>query len=142
MGSEPRIAREQRWHPLREECVLFTSHRGGRPSIGNTHPPREAVPPSYDTTCALCPGNPRLRGANPPYTGVYWFTKDLPCFSTEASESPPGDALYQTRRARGTAVVVCYCPDQSKTFVDLTDEEPRAGVDLCVERYAVLGGLS
>jgi UDPglucose--hexose-1-phosphate uridylyltransferase len=139
MGSEPPIVWEQRWHPLREEWVLFTSHRGGRPWIGDTHPPREAVPPAYDPSCALCPGNPRLRGANPPYAGVYWFTNDLPCFSTEAPEPPPGDALYQTRPARGTAEVVCYHPDHGKTFVDLTDEETRAVVDLWAERYAVLG---
>ena len=87
----------------------------------------------------LCPGNPRLRGANPPYHGVYWFTNDLPCFSTEASDPPRGDALYQTRPAWGAAEVVCYHPDHSKTFVDLTDEEARAVVDLWAERYAVLG---
>jgi UDPglucose--hexose-1-phosphate uridylyltransferase len=130
---------EQRWHPLREEWVLFTSHRGGRPWIGDTHPPGEVSPASYDPTCALCPGNRRIKGANPPYSGVYWFTNDLPCFSTEAPDAPSGDEFYQTRPAWGTAEVVCYHPDHGKTFVDLRDEETRAVVDLWAERYAVLG---
>ena len=48
MSHDPHIVWEQRWHPLREEWVLFTSHRGGRPWIGDTHPPWEPTPPSYD----------------------------------------------------------------------------------------------
>ena len=90
MATEPPRVWEQRWHPFREEWVLFTSHRGGRPWIGDTHPPREDAPPSYDPSCALCPGNARLGGANPRYTGVYWFTNDLPCFSNEARPSEGG----------------------------------------------------
>jgi UDPglucose--hexose-1-phosphate uridylyltransferase len=138
MANEAPRVWEQRWHPFREEWVLFTSHRGGRPWIGDTHPPREAALPSYDPSCALCPGNARLRGANPRYSGVYWFTNDLPCFSNEATPSR-GDAFYRTRPAWGTAEVVCYHPDHGKTFVDLSDDETQAVVDLWAERYATLG---
>jgi UDPglucose--hexose-1-phosphate uridylyltransferase len=137
MSTAPH-AWEQRWHPLRQEWVLFTSHRGGRPWIGDTHPPREATPPSYDPTCALCPGNKRLGGQNPLYTGVFWFPNDLPCFAPDAPP-PDGDDFYQTRPARGTAEVVCYHPDHGKTFVDLTDKETGAVVDLWAERYEALG---
>jgi UDPglucose--hexose-1-phosphate uridylyltransferase len=139
MGNDSPVVWEQRWHPLREEWVLFTAHRGGRPWVGDTHPPREAEPPAYDPTCALCPGNQRLGGVNPTYTGAYWFTNDLPCFSTEAPEPPHEDTLYQTRPAWGTAEVVCYHPNHGKTFVDLSDEQARAVVDLWAERYVVLG---
>jgi UDPglucose--hexose-1-phosphate uridylyltransferase len=139
MSPDPKVVWEQRWHPLREEWVLFTSHRGGRPWIGETHAPRDAEPPSYDPTCALCPGNKRIRGENPPYTGAYWFTNDLPCFGPDAPTPSDGDALYRTRPARGTAEVVCYHPDHGKTFVDLTDDEARAVVDLWSERYKALG---
>jgi UDPglucose--hexose-1-phosphate uridylyltransferase len=139
MDNELQTVLEQRWHPLREEWVLFTSHRGARPWVGDTHPPREVSLPSYDPTCALCPGNQRIHGTNPPYTGAYWFTNDLPCFSAEAPDPPHGDALYQTRPAWGTAEVVCYHPDHGKTFVDLSDEEVRAVVELWAERYVVLG---
>ena len=139
MSHDPTIVWEQRWHPLREEWVLFTSHRGGRPWIGETHSPRDAQPPAYDPTCALCPGNKRIRGENPPYTGAYWFTNDLPCFAGEAMRPPSSDDLYRTRPPLGTAEVVCYHPDHNKTFVDLTDEEARAVVDLWADRYQTLG---
>lgn len=139
MSTDRPVVWEQRWHPLREEWVLYTSHRGGRPWIGETHPPREEEPPVYDPACALCPGNARLRGRNPVYTGAYWFTNDLPCFSTDAPASPAGDDLYQSRPALGTAEVVCYLPDHNKQFVDLTDEQARAVVDLWTERTVVLG---
>ena len=130
---------EQRWHPLREEWVLFTAHRGGRPWIGDTHKPAAKALPSYDPTCALCPGNKRLTGQNPDYTGVYWFTNDLPCFSPDSVPEELADSLYQVKAASGTAEVVCYSPDHAKTFVDLTDAETRAVVDLWTERYVVLG---
>ena len=51
---------EQRWHPLREEWVLFTAHRGGRPWLGEVKAPADPDVPAYDPTCALCPGNRRL----------------------------------------------------------------------------------
>lgn len=139
MSLDPEVVWEQRWHPLREEWVLFTSHRGGRPWIGETHAPAEVDPPAYDPTCALCPGNRRLRGENPDYTGTYWFTNDLPCFAPDAPGSPDGDSFYRTRPAVGTAEVVCYHPDHGKTFVDLADDEARAVVDLWTERYRELG---
>ncbi len=132
---------EQRWHPLREEWVLYTSHRGGRPWIGDTHKPAENTPPSHDPTCALCPGNKRVQGENPAYTGVYWFTNDLPCFANEAPAPRviAGDDFYRARPALGTAEVVCYSPNHAKTFVDLTDAEGAAVVDLWAARYRELG---
>jgi len=132
---------EQRWHPLREEWVLYTSHRGGRPWIGDTHNAADIPPPSYDPTCALCPGNLRLEGRrNPDYAGVYCFTNDLPCFG--GGEASASDAFYQTKRATGTAEVVCYSPDHGKTFVDLRDEECAAVVALWADRYRALGSRS
>ncbi|MFM1851435.1 MAG: Galactose-phosphate uridylyltransferase [Verrucomicrobiota bacterium] len=128
---------EQRWHPLREEWVLYTSHRGGRPWIGDTHRHAESTPPAYDPTCALCPGNKRVKGSNPAYTGAYWFTNDLPCFG--GGMPTTGDGFYRTKDATGTAEVVCYSPDHGKAFVDLTDDECTAVVALWTERYCELG---
>ena len=125
---------EQRWHPLREEWVLFSSHRGGRPWVGDTHPASEVVPPVYDPTCALCPGNIRVRGRNPHYTGAYCFTNDAPCFSNDAPAPSQGDEFYRTLAVAGTAEVICYHPDHNKTFVDLTDAETRGVVDLWAQR--------
>lgn len=130
---------EQRWHPLREEWVLFSSHRGGRPWIGDTHLPSEETPPHYDPTCALCPGNARVKGENPRYTGAYWFTNDLPPFGNDATAPEYSDDLYRTKQVTGTAEVVCYSPDHAKTFVDLSDDETRAVVELWKKRTEVLG---
>jgi len=137
--SSKSVVWEQRWHPLREEWVLYTSHRGGRPWIGDTHAAAEGEPPSYDPTCALCPGNARMHGRNPDYRSVYGFTNDLPCFSAEAGAPSAGDAFYQTRPATGTAEVVCYSPDHRKTFVDLTDEECAEVVAWWADRSRELG---
>ncbi len=130
---------EQRWHPLREEWILYTSHRGGRPWIGETHAATALQPPTYDPTCALCPGNPRLHGTNPAYSGVFVFENDLPCFSTAlAPEPPPGDPLQSRRPAHGTAEVICYHPDHAKSFPDLTAEECARVATVWAERTASL----
>jgi UDPglucose--hexose-1-phosphate uridylyltransferase len=81
----------------------------------------------------------RLRGQNPSYTGTFWFTNDLPCFAPDSPSPPDGDDVYAARPARGTAEVVCYHPDHSKQFVDLSDMEASAVVDLWTERYVALG---
>lgn len=130
---------EQRWHPFRGEWVLFTSHRGGRPWIGDTHRPKAEPIPSYDPACALCPGNKRLKGANPNYGGAYWFTNDLPCFSLESPNTDGGDLLYKTKPACGTAEVVCYHPDHGKTFADLSLAQAEDVVALWTDRTRILG---
>ena len=63
-SSDPRVW-EQRWHPFREEWILFTSHRASRPWMGETKPFEEKPEPSYDPVCYLCPGNERVAGRNP-----------------------------------------------------------------------------
>ncbi len=130
---------EQRFHPLRREWVLYTSHRGGRPWIGDTHQAATQTPPHYDPTCALCPGNARVKGENPNYSGVYCFTNDLPTFDTDAPAPAISDDFYRARAVKGTAEVICYSPDHAKTFVDLTDAETRAVVALWKQRTQELG---
>ena len=133
------MAWEQRWHPLRGEWVLFTSHRAARPWNG------EAVtiaarPPAYDPTCYLCPGNERVGGArNPMYDGVWWFTNDLPCFSADAPAAASDDDVYRRRSAAGTAEVVCYHPDHGRTFGELSADQSTAVIDTWCERSAALG---
>ncbi len=129
---------EQRWHPLREEWVLYTEHRGGRPWAGETKPPEIERPASYDPACALCPGNERLRDQNPAYEGVYWFPNDLPPFSDEAPAPPGGDELYRVRPVRGASEVLCYHPDHGKTFAELGPGQAAAVVRAWRERYVEL----
>jgi UDPglucose--hexose-1-phosphate uridylyltransferase len=133
---------EQRWHPLREEWVLYTAHRGQRPWLGEMKKSDTKEMPSYDPTCALCPGNKRLKGTNPQYSGVFWFTNDLPCFA-EPDTAPEIlgeiDPLYRRRPAHGTAEVVCYHPDHGRTFADLTSDQALQVIDLWTDRYKELG---
>jgi UDPglucose--hexose-1-phosphate uridylyltransferase len=129
---------EQRWHPFRGEWVLFTTHRGGRPWSGETVPPPRAPAAKYDPKCPLCPGNLRLKGRNPAYSGVYWFENDLPAFGGPTDGIGSGDGLYRARPASGTAEVVCYHPDHHRTFADLAVGEAEAVVEAWTERSKVL----
>ena len=124
---------EQRWHPLREEWVLFTAHRGGRPWIGELVETGDE--PAPDPNNALAPGAPRVGGAeNPAYAGTYCFTNDLPCFSNQAPFAASADLLYRNRPAHGTAEIVCYHHDPSKTMADLTCPEILDVVNLWASR--------
>jgi UDPglucose--hexose-1-phosphate uridylyltransferase len=129
---------ELRWHPFRGEWVLFTAHRGTRPWIGETVADAEPTVPADN---ALAPLGRRLATTNPDYRGVFVFTNDLPVFSPDAPEPDDGDALYRTRRAVGTAEVVCYHHDPTKSLADLTDDEVAAVVRTWRDRTAALESL-
>jgi len=122
---------ELRWHPFRAEWVLFTSHRGARPWIGQAVAPDE---PSVPDDNALGPGGTRIVTTNPDYRGVFVFTNDLPVFSAAAPDPGPGDEVYRTERAGGTAEVVCYHHDPTRSMADLTDDEVTAVVTTWRER--------
>ena len=130
---------EQRRHPFRDEWVLYTSHRAGRPWVGETKPPERVPAPAYDPTCYLCPGNERISGRNPDYKGVYVFPNDLPTFSNDAPEPASVDDFYQVRPAKGVAEVICYHPNHAMTFADLTGSQAAAVVETWRERSRVLG---
>jgi UDPglucose--hexose-1-phosphate uridylyltransferase len=114
---------ELRWHPFRGQWVLFTSHRDARPWLGASVAPEEPPVPADN---ALAPLGRRLHGSNPDYRGVYVFTNDLPVFSPDAPEPPPGDDLDRARRAAGSAEVVCYHDDPTRSMADLSDDEMEA----------------
>jgi len=75
---------EKRWHPLREEWIVYSAHRNSRPWKGaGLIKPTEA--PSYDPQCYLCPGNKRVGGhLNPEYADVFIFDNDLPVVGRNA----------------------------------------------------------
>ncbi|MGO8860582.1 MAG: galactose-1-phosphate uridylyltransferase [Acidimicrobiales bacterium] len=117
---------ELRWHPFRAEWVVFVSDRGARPWHGEVASNGVTVPKDTDT--ALAPRGRRLNTTNPDYRGVFLFTNDLPVFSPDAPEPSSGDELYRTRRALGTAEVVCYHHDPRTSMAELDDEEVTAVV--------------
>ena len=130
---------ELRWHPFRGEWVLFTAHRGARPWIGETIADDE---PSVPDDNALAPLGRRIDTTNPDYRGVFVFTNDLPVFAPDAPDPKTDggevDDLYRTRRAVGTAEVVCYHHDPTKSMADLTDDEVAAVVRTWRDRTAAL----
>jgi UDPglucose--hexose-1-phosphate uridylyltransferase len=115
------MAWEERWHPLRQEWVVISSHRDNRPWLGETLGEAKSGRPEYDPTCYLCPGNSRVSGArNPDYTGVFVFDNDHPCVgpsAPEALETPAG--IYRSRRANGLSRVVCFTPRHDLTLAEL-----------------------
>ena len=94
-------------------------------------------PPVPDEN-ALAPLGRRLHAKNPDYRGVYVFTNDLPVFSPDAPEPEAGDDFYRTRRALGTAEVVCYHDDPTRSMADLTDDEMAAIVTTWRDRTVAL----
>ena len=129
---------ELRWHPFRGEWVLFTSHREARPWIGDVAPPSEPPAPPDN---ALAPGGRRIASVNPDYRGVFVFTNDLPVFAPEAPEPGPVDEVYRTKRAAGTAEVVCYHHNPAFSLADLSDDEATAVVTTWRERTRALQSL-
>lgn len=108
---------EKRWHPLREEWIVYSAHRNSRPWHGADRvKPKESS--TYDPTCYLCPGNARVSNKqNPKYEHVFVFENDHPV----VGESAPAiafenDSLYQKGRAAGIAKVICYDPRHNITL--------------------------
>jgi UDPglucose--hexose-1-phosphate uridylyltransferase len=116
---------EQRWHPLRREWVVISSHRDRRPWQGETVGDALAPRIDYDPGCYLCPGNVRVSGErNPDYRGVFAFDNDHPCVGPNAPEPdslPAGP--YQVRRADGLSRVVCYSPRHDRSLAELPHNE-------------------
>ena len=119
---------EQRWHPLRREWVIVTSHRNERPWQGErvADSTRPALP-RYVPDCYLCPGNSRSSGKrNDQYTGVFVFDNDHPCVAPAAvaatPQSPPA-AIYRNSPATGVSRVVCYSPRHDLTLAQLPQSE-------------------
>jgi UDPglucose--hexose-1-phosphate uridylyltransferase len=132
---------EQRWHPLRREWVVVSSHRNERPWIGErVAGPARAIPP-YVADCYLCPGNPRSSGQrNERYTGVFVFDNDHPCVGPGAPpELPPPAGIYRNRPATGCARVVCFTPRHDLTLAQLTEAEVRGLLQALQAQYRELG---
>jgi UDPglucose--hexose-1-phosphate uridylyltransferase len=109
---------EKRWHPLREEWVVYSAHRNSRPWQG-ADKIKPSSSPDYDPSCYLCPGNSRIHGnANPQYSGVFIFENDHPVVGMNAPEvqQPAGYPFYKKEKASGVAKVICYDPRHNVTL--------------------------
>lgn len=119
---------EQRWHPLRQEWVVYSAHRNARPWSGSLAGASDPVP-EYLPDCYLCPRNQRANGkVNPDYKGVHIFDNDFPVVGGEAPYIDPAaqaghPALFKKTRADGIARVVCYDPRHNVTLADVSAEQ-------------------
>jgi UDPglucose--hexose-1-phosphate uridylyltransferase len=132
---------EQRWHPLRREWVIVSSHRNERPWQGERVGDAPRALPPYAPDCYLCPGNARSSGQrNERYTGVFVFDNDHPCVGPGAPTelaAPPG--MYRHRPATGCARVVCFTPRHDVTLAQLTEVEIRSLLEVLQAQYRELG---
>jgi UDPglucose--hexose-1-phosphate uridylyltransferase len=132
---------EQRWHPLRREWVVISSHRNERPWLGERVAEAARPLPPYVADCYLCPGNARSLGhRNPRYSGVFVFDNDHPCVGPDAPvalDRPAG--IYRNRQAQGAARVVCFTPRHDLTLARLPEPEVRALLQVLQDQYRELG---
>src|SRR5213076_2224653 len=134
---------EQRWHPLRREWVVVSSHRNERPwqgeRVGRGDAPR-ALPP-YIQDCYLCPGNVRSSGQrNDHYSGVFVFDNDHPCVGPGApTELAAPGGIYRNRPASGCARVVCFTPRHDLTLAQLPAAEMVSLLEVLQAQYRDLG---
>lgn len=119
--------------------VLVSPHRAKRPWQGETGDPAPRGGPAHDPACHLCPGNTRAGGqVNPDYPATYVFANDFPALMPD-TPSPAGDAgVFAMAPARGTARVICYSPDHSKTLADLDEPAVRALIETWADQVAEL----
>ena len=131
---------EERWHPLRREWVVISSHRDQRPWQGETVGEAQPAPARYVADCYLCPGNSRVSGRrNPEYTGVFAFDNDHPCVGPLAPEpSQPARPPYQSRRADGLSRVVCYSPRHDRSLAELRHDEVVRLLETLQEEFRAL----
>ena len=116
----PAMTWELRWHPFRAEWVLFTSHRARARGSARSSPTTSVSAPADN---ALAPLGRRIDTTNPDYRGVFMFTNDLPVFSPDAPSRRPVKTCTAHDPRCGTAEVVCYHHDPTRSMADLDDDE-------------------
>ncbi|MFD1632001.1 UDP-glucose--hexose-1-phosphate uridylyltransferase [Pseudopedobacter beijingensis] len=129
----------KRLNILTGEWVLVSPHRTKRPWQGKVEDLPNAIRPSYDEKCYLCPGNKRSEGAvNPVYTKPFAFTND---FSALLDDTPKGnldDNLLQAKSEKGICRVICFSPRHDLTLPQMSNEEIVDVISLWQDEFSEL----
>lgn len=131
----------RRWNPLLDEWVLVSPHRAKRPWQGQQEAACTDAAPAHDPNCYLCAGNKRITGdVNPDYTGTFVFTNDFPALQENTDDlDEPQDPLMVVRPVRGTARVMCFSPDHSKSLPQLSQSAIEGVIDTWAAQLNDLG---
>jgi UDPglucose--hexose-1-phosphate uridylyltransferase len=122
----PQLNSHLRWHPLRQEWVIYAAHRQGRTFL----PPKEF--------CPLCPSRPEGWITEVPWSDfeVVVFQNRFPALVPEAPEPP--HLMVPTAPARGVCEVVVYTPEHSGSLATLSAERRELLLEVWVDRYREL----
>ena len=130
----------RRYDPLRDEWVLVSAGRTGRPWQGATGPGAVPDAPTYDPTCYLCPGNVRANGQhNPAYDTTFVFDNDFAALRPSTDNSRFSEGLLRAEGERGTCRVLCFSPRHDLTMARMSPAEVRTIIAMWAEQTAELG---
>jgi UDPglucose--hexose-1-phosphate uridylyltransferase len=140
MSFDPAEHPHRRYNPLRDEWILVSPHRAKRPWQGKEDAPDLAERPAHDPDCYLCAGNPRVTGeTNPDYIGTYVFANDFAALLADTPAPDSENPLFRVEGARGTARVMCFSPNHSRTLAEFSAAEIRPVIDCWCAQTAELG---
>lgn len=129
----------RRFNALTGEWLLVSPHRAKRPWQGQVEKLPLEAKPSYDEKCYLCPGNTRVSGdVNPKYDKCFVFTNDFAALTPDTPQSMDNSDLFKLESAKGTARVICFSADHSKTLPVMEPCEIRNVVDLWADQLVEL----
>ncbi len=108
----------RRINPLTGAWVLVSPHRTQRPWQGQLEKIQKEIPPSYDPSCYMCPGNKRAAGAhNPDYPSTFVFDNDYPALLPDTPQRGiDQDGLLIARGESGICRVLCFSPRHDLTL--------------------------
>ncbi len=132
----------RRYNILTGEWVLVSPHRTKRPWQGKTEKVTNAVLPSHDPNCYLCPGNTRAnRIQTPAYKKTYAFENDFAALMPDTLSSKIDNGLLKATSEIGICKVICFSPNHSLTLPLMEAEAIVDVISLWQKEYVELGSL-
>jgi len=132
----------RRFNILTGEWVQVSPHRTKRPWQGQVEKVSEAVRPSYDEKCYLCPGNERTSGSvNPAYTTTHSFINDFAAIQKDVENVNYREGLLLGKTEKGICKVICFSPRHDLTLPEMSAEQISNVVNLWIDQFKELSSL-